>query len=353
MSDNDKNRPVRDASTTEPVLAIAARRLRTDFQLSIITLLGAAALFGIVPFGVYRFLETNYLAGAADSLISFGIIASVIYAWLSGDTERTGFALAVFCCVAGAVIGSILPDVGHLWSYPILVASFFLTRPVIAIGLNTAMVVAIIIHGTSLPSGESLWAYFATATVVSACAFIFAIRNQQQRKEMAVLARRDPLTGVRNRRSMDDALQLAASTASRTETPYALVMLDLDHFKAINDKHGHGLGDEILVNLARMVERNTRQSDQLFRFGGEEFVLLMPGVDPDGMSAVVQGLRQKIRSTLRSPDGPVTASFGAAQLGAEENWEDWLKRADDALYQAKEKGRDCVVIADGGNQPSG
>nr|WP_286173229.1 MULTISPECIES: GGDEF domain-containing protein [Halomonas] len=170
---------------------------------------------------------------------------------------------------------------------------------------------------------------------------------------MAVLARRDPLTGIRNRRSMDDALQLAASTASRTETPYALVMLDLDHFKAINDKHGHGLGDEILVNLARMVERNTRQSDQLFRFGGEEFVLLMPGVDSDGMSAVVQGLRQKIRSTLRSPDGPVTASFGAAHLGADESWEDWLKRADDALYQAKERGRDCVIIASDREQPAG
>ncbi len=334
---------------TEPMLVAAARRLRTDFQLSIITLLGAVALFGIVPFAVYRFLETNHLAGVADSLISIGILASVTYAWITGDTRRTGFILAIFCCVAGAIIGSILPDVGHLWSYPVLVTTFFLTTPVIAISLNTLMVLAIMFHGGSLASGESLWAFFTTATVVSACALIFAIRNQQQRQEMAVLARRDPLTGVRNRRSMDDALQLAVSTSSRTETPYALVMLDLDHFKAINDKHGHGLGDEILVNLARMVERNTRQSDQLFRFGGEEFVLLMPGVDHAGMKAVVQGLRQKIRSTLRSPDGPVTASFGAALLDDSESWESWLKRADDALYQAKESGRDCVVIADEGD----
>ncbi|XOZ32386.1 GGDEF domain-containing protein [Halomonadaceae bacterium KBTZ08] len=345
MAVNANNKSVRAPLLATPNVAIAFRRLRTDFQLSIITLLGAAALFGIIPFAVYRFMEANYVAGVADSLISFGIIISVIYAWITGDTERTGFVLAVFCCAAGALIGSILPQVGHLWSYPILVASFFLTRPVIAISLNTAMVVAIMIYGTSLASGESFWAYFATATVVSACAFIFAIRNQQQRREMAVLARRDPLTGVRNRRSMDDALQLAVSTASRTATPYALVMLDLDHFKAINDEHGHGLGDDILVNLARMVERNTRQSDQLFRFGGEEFVLLMPGVDHAGMKAVVHGLRQKIRSTLRSPDGPVTASFGAAHLHPNESWEHWLKRTDDALYQAKESGRDCVLIA--------
>ncbi|MEQ6886980.1 GGDEF domain-containing protein [Salicola sp. Rm-C-2C1-2] len=336
---------------TELGFTAAVRRLRTDFQLSVITLLGVAALFGIVPFAVYRFQELNYLAGVADSLISAGIIASVIYAWMTGDTARTGFVLAVFCCVAGVVIGSILPQVGHLWGYPILVASFFLTRPTTAICLNTAMVVAIMIYGTSLPSGESLWAFFATATVVSACSFIFAIRNQHQRREMAMLARRDPLTGVRNRRSMDDALQLAVSTASRTGTPYALVMLDLDHFKAINDEHGHALGDEILVNLTKMVERSTRQSDQLFRFGGEEFVLLMPAVDAPGMKAVVQGLRQKIRSTLTSPDGPVTASFGAAHLEGDESWENWLKRADNALYQAKERGRDCVVIAGDDEKP--
>lgn len=329
---------------TEPMLAVATRRLRTDFQLSIITLLGAAALFGIIPFAVYRFLEANYLAGVADSLISVGILVSMVYAWVTGDTQRTGFFIAIFCCLAGAAVGIILENVGHLWSYPVLVATFFLTRPAIAITFNTLMVLTVMGYGQSLPSAESLWAFFTTATVVSSCAFIFAIRNQQQRQEMAVLARRDPLTGVRNRRSMDDALQLAVSTAGRTETPYALVMLDLDYFKAINDKHGHALGDEILVNLARMVERNTRQSDQLFRFGGEEFVLLMPGVDDEGMKAVVQGLRQKIRSTLRSPDGPVTASFGAALLNEGEYWENWLKRADDALYRAKEAGRDCVVI---------
>lgn len=335
---------------TEPMHVVAARRLRTDFQLSIITLLGVAALFGIIPFAVYRFLETSYLAGIVDSLISTGILMGVAYAWWTGDTRRTGVVVAVACCIAGAIIGSILPDVGHLWSYPVLVATFFLTTPVIAISMNTLMVLAIVFYGGSLVSSESLWAFFTTATVVSACAFIFAIRNQQQRREMARLARRDPLTGVRNRRSMDDALQLAASTASRTQSPYALVMLDLDHFKTINDKHGHGLGDEILVNLTRMVERNTRQSDQLFRFGGEEFVLLMPGVDHAGMEAVVQGLRQKIRATLRGPDGPVTASFGAALLDPSENWENWLKRADDALYQAKESGRDCVVIDRDGQQ---
>ena len=307
MAYNANNNSVNDPSVTEPGFTIAVRRLRTDFQLSVITLLGVAALFGIVPFAVYRFLELNYLAGVTDSLISAGIIASVIYAWLTGDTARTGFLLAVFCCIAGAVIGSILPQVGHLWGYPILVASFFLTRPTIAVCLNTTMVVAIMIYGASLPSGESLWAFFTTATVVSVCSFIFAIRNQHQRREMAMLARRDPLTGVRNRRAMDDALQLAVSTASRTGTAYALVMLDLDHFKAVNDEHGHALGDEILVNLTRMVERNTRQSDQLFRFGGEEFAILCPSHASGEARTLADKIRAEISEITVVSGGGITA----------------------------------------------
>lgn len=327
-------------------LKILAERLRTDFQLSIITLLGAAAIFGIVPFAFYRFMEDNYLAGITDSIISLGIVINVVYAWYTGETEQSGFILAIFCCIAAIIISNLLENVGHMWVYPVLVATFFLTRPTAAILLNTATIVAILVYTTSLQSTESLFAFFTTCTVVSACAFIFALRNEHQRQEMANLARRDPLTGAQNRRSMDDALKLAVSTAERVGTTYAMVILDLDYFKRINDRHGHSLGDDILVRLTKLVDDNTRQTDQLFRFGGEEFVLLMPGVDLQGMKAVVHSLRQKIRTSLRSPDGPVTASFGAALLHEGEGWESWLKRADDALYRAKDAGRDCIIIDD-------
>lgn len=319
-------------------------RLRTDFQLSIITLLGASAIFGITPFAVYRFLEQNYLAGVTDSLIVVGIVACMIYAWRTGDTESTGIVLAIFCSISGVIISLIIEGNGFLWLYPVLIANFFLTGPRIAIALNSLAIAAVVIHWSIADLEEATMSFLATAIVVSACAFIFAQRNLYQRREMARLARRDPLTGARNRRSMNDALQLAASTAERTSTSYALIMLDLDHFKKINDDYGHSVGDRILIDLAELIENSTRRSDQLFRFGGEEFVLLMPGVDEKGMKAVVSSLRHKIRNGLRSPAGPVTSSFGAALLQPGEDWEAWLKRADDALYRAKDAGRDCIII---------
>jgi len=320
-------------------------RLRTDFQLSIITMLGASAIFGISPFAVFRFLEENYIAGIADVIILVGIVSLMIYAWRTGDTARSGFLMALFCCMGGAAISIILTDLGYLWLYPVFVTTFFLTQSRIAIALNTITVILLAIEGSAFTSGETLASFIATSFVVSACAFIFALRNEFQRREMARLARRDALTGVRNRRSMDDALKLAASTADRTGSHYAMAVLDLDHFKHINDNHGHATGDRILMELTELIESNTRQSDQLFRFGGEEFVILMPGVDREGLRAVLLSLRETLRTQLQGPDGTVTASFGAARLEPGEDWESWLKRADDALYQAKENGRDCVVLA--------
>lgn len=321
-------------------------RLRSDFQLSIITLLGASAIFGVSPFAVFRFLEDNYIAGIADVIILVGIVTLMVYAWRTGDTARSGFLMAGFCCIGGIAISIILTDLGFLWLYPVFVTTFFLTQSRIAITLNAISVAILAIEGSAFTSGQTLASFIATAAVVSACAFIFALRNEFQRREMARLARRDALTGIRNRRSMDDALKLAASTANRTGSQYAMVVLDLDHFKDINDNHGHATGDRILVELTRLVEANTRQSDQLFRFGGEEFVILMPGVDREGLRAVVNSLRETLRTELNSPDGAVTASFGAALLEPGEDWESWLKRADDALYQAKDNGRNCIVLAD-------
>ena len=203
-----------------------------------------------------------------------------------------------------------------------------------------------VVIGEAFRSQVQMWSFVSTALVVSACAFVFASRNQDQRRRLEHLATVDPLTGVKNRRSMDAELDAAAASAERTGISHALVILDIDHFKRINDEFGHTVGDEVLVDLIALLEQNTRRSDQLFRFGGEEFVLLLAGVDGDGLKAVLNNLQQTLRKYLKSPGGPVTASFGVAILRHGESVGSWLSRADDALYQAKESGRDQIVFSD-------
>ena len=321
------------------------KRLRTDFRLSIISLLGASALLGITPFAIMRFLQGNFVAGAIDTSILLSICVAMAYAWITGDTRRSGMVLAVIACSGAVAVAAVVGEVGLFWLYPCLVTAFFLVSPRIATFLNLASIAAMMVQGDLFQSDVQMWSFAATAIVVIATAYAFAQRSDEQRERLEQLATLDPLTGVKNRRSMDEELNLAAAYAERTGLPYALVMLDIDHFKKVNDEYGHGVGDGVLVDLVTLVQQHTRKSDQLFRYGGEEFVLLLPGVDGDGLTAVMNNLQHIMRKKMRHPGGAISASFGVALLEPGESVESWLERADTALYEAKETGRDRVVFS--------
>ncbi|MGC8119795.1 GGDEF domain-containing protein [Marinobacter sp. VGCF2001] len=321
-------------------------RLKNDFRLSIITLLGISGFLGVTPFAVLRFMQGNVLAGTVDATILASLGGAMAYAWITGDTHRAGVLMAVISAYGAVIVGTIVGDPGLFWLYPCLVTSFFLVGPRYAVIINLSAITLMMVIGLAFSSQEQMWSFASTAVVVSACAYVFAHRNRSQRRRLEQLATIDPLTGVKNRRSMDEELDVAAANAERSGLPYALVLLDIDHFKSINDEYGHGLGDTVLTELVALLESNTRRSDQLFRYGGEEFVLLLPGVDGVNLRAVMNNLQQVLRKYLKYPGGPVTASFGVALLGHGESVEGWLARADNALYTAKETGRDRIVYAE-------
>lgn len=321
-------------------------RLKTDFRLSIITLLGASALLGITPFAIMRFLQDDVIAGVIDTIIMVTICSGMAYAWITGDTRRSGLILAVIACAGAVTVAAVIGDAGLFWLYPCLVTTFFLASARVAIFLNLASIAAMVVQSEIYHSAVQMWTFAATAVVVSAAAFAFAQRTDKQHKRLEQLATIDPLTGVKNRRSMDEELNLAAAHAERIGLSYALVMIDIDHFKKVNDEYGHGVGDVVLVDLVTRIQQNTRKSDQLFRYGGEEFVLLLPGVDGAGLAAVMKNLQHVLRNKVKHPGGAISASFGVALLKHGERVESWLERADSALYEAKEAGRDRIVFSD-------
>ncbi|MBJ6136196.1 GGDEF domain-containing protein [Marinobacter litoralis] len=320
--------------------------LKNDFRLSIVTLLSGSAILGITPFAIMRFIDGNLLAGFIDLGILAALAGSLVYAWVTQDTYRSGIFLAIACCTGAVVVSVMVGEVGVFWLYPCLVTTFFLAPSRVAAVLNLVSVLAIVSVEATFTSQVQMWTFLASTTIVSACSYVFAMRNKEQRDRLEQLATIDPLTGVKNRRSMDQELDLAAANAERTGLPYALVILDIDHFKAINDEYGHGVGDTVLCDLVGLIAENTRRTDQLFRYGGEEFVVLFPGVDGKNLKTVVANLQQGLRKSLKGPGGPVTSSFGVAMLRHGESVASWLARADHALYRAKESGRDRVVYGD-------
>lgn len=157
----------------------------------------------------------------------------------------------------------------------------------------------------------------------------------------------DGLTGLANRRAAADALHGEAARAERLQTPLSVVLADLDGFKDVNDVYGHAVGDEVLRAFAEVLRETVRESDVAGRWGGEEFLLLLPGADLGGAIQLAERVRIGLaaRRIPSAPDLRVTASFGVAEYSGESNTEQLLAAADSALYQAKRAGKDRVVRA--------
>jgi diguanylate cyclase (GGDEF)-like protein len=186
--------------------------------------------------------------------------------------------------------------------------------------------------------------YVASASVTCVLALVFAWHTALQREALEKLASRDPLTGAPNRRAMTRELHIAAEAFRRHRVPVGLLVMDLDHFKRINDELGHEAGDRVLVDFARLVQSRCRAGDRLFRYGGEEFVLLLPGTRGDALRPLADELRRAVAHGLRADGREVTVSVGGAALQPGEDNNRWLARADAAMYQAKREGRDRVVV---------
>lgn len=162
-------------------------------------------------------------------------------------------------------------------------------------------------------------------------------------------AAHDSLTGLRNRRECEVAMRSLISTCTRLNVSLGMCMFDIDHFKQINDVFGHLAGDQVLVRVAERLQQRIRASDSLFRWGGEEFLLLSPGLDDVGMVCFAEKLRTELLETDWSDvvgTQPVTASFGVATMPRNGTSPvDLLLAADTAMYRAKAAGRNCVATA--------
>ncbi|HWS73887.1 MAG TPA: sensor domain-containing diguanylate cyclase [Quisquiliibacterium sp.] len=178
-----------------------------------------------------------------------------------------------------------------------------------------------------------------------------AIANLRMRETLRAQAIRDPLTGLFNRRQMDEVLEREVRRAVRHGDPLAVLMVDIDRFKRVNDNFGHEAGDLVIRELARCLAGAIRREDYAFRYGGEEFVLLLPGVDaasmPQRAEAILAAVRALHPAWQGRAIGPITASIGAAAYPAHGGTApDLVRAADEAMYRAKQGGRDRAVMAD-------
>jgi diguanylate cyclase (GGDEF)-like protein len=325
------------------------RRLRNDPPFAILSLMSLFGIIGVAPFIVFRLLDGNYLVAIADAAMVLATIGAVVFAWITHDTAKAGVVLVFIFSIVAFLVSVSLGISGVFWVYPLILINFFLATPRIALpatlGLLTIIAVTALLYpGTIVANNSQLVSFLVTAIMAGTLTHIFASRARTQRQKLESLAIQDPLTGARNRRAMNDDLQTAVARHRRHQQPQALLVMDLDHFKLINDRFGHPAGDQVLVDFVALAKRCSRGTDLLYRFGGEEFLMLLPDTDAHGLRQVAQQLHQRIRRQLVGPGGTVTVSIGGTLLRPDEHWNSWLQRADTCLYQAKDSGRDCIIL---------
>jgi diguanylate cyclase (GGDEF)-like protein len=254
-----------------------------------------------------------------------------------------------FVMVAGASTSVLQQGLyGVVWAYPAVFMFFFVLPRGLAMALGLALLAAMTAT-TTISLGLPL-----AARVFMSLGFVLVMINVvlnvvgELQRALVTQAITDPLTGAYNRRHLQEHLAQRVSRVGTAEAGDVLLAVDIDHFKRINDEHGHAVGDEVLCRLVAAIGTRKRGGDLLFRTGGEEFVLLLPRITVPAAQGVAEELRLRLAQAELMPGDTVTVSIGVSALAPGQTVDDWVRAADAALYEAKRKGRNRVVVAASG-----
>ncbi len=303
-----------------------------------------ASFIIMTPFAINNFFQDRIILGVGSLLIIF---ITGFNAWRIAFFGKYQFwpililipAIIYFLVLALHQLGII----GILWCYPALIAFYFMLPERIAWIANLVLMLVIFPIALTLfdqPLAIRIVATMTTTSVFSAV-FIRVITTQQSQLHIAAIT--DSLTGLLNRVTLEKTLEQSVEQYKRTGMEMTLLTLDIDHFKKINDVHGHDVGDLVLMEMSKVLKNRCRKLDRIYRLGGEEFLILLYGSDKDNSLRIAEELGQAISALKIIPDVKITVSIGLANLQAGEDWKAWVKRSDENLYIAKQEGRNRIT----------
>jgi diguanylate cyclase (GGDEF)-like protein len=309
---------------------------------SIVARSGAAMYAGAATVGAIESIVTGEATGSPVPIaVAFAVAASI---WSFGgrlDRRALMLVLGPLGVVLIALASSPTGNGGVMYAWSVLcVASFFGTRDTIGVVLLVAAVQAVgVLHDPGAPFAQ--WCDpVASMAVIAIVVRGLASRNARLVARLTHESRVDPLTGLLNRRALEERFAVELARAKRDRHPLSVVAVDIDHFKRINDAHGHQAGDRALVWVAAMLNEHTRGADIVARVGGEEFVIVLPGADGPSTHEFAERLRDAIERG--DAEFPFTISAGVASALAPSTAHTLLDAADRALYAAKHAGRNRV-----------
>ncbi|HTA33668.1 MAG TPA: diguanylate cyclase [Solirubrobacteraceae bacterium] len=320
----------------------------------------AKALAGLFAAGATLALITAALPHSARAddvglLVIVGVayvVAGVLY-WRAGTAPswslRAALALGSTLVTGVAYFSAQSPSpliFFYLWVF-LYSAYFFTTGEMIVQIAFVGLVYGALLAARQPPDGIPEWWLVGMGTLLVAA---ILVRSMRERAELLIArlydaARTDPLTQLPSRRGFRELLDLELERARRAHGQMTLLVADMDHFKEVNDRSGHKVGDAALQRVARVLEQGKRSIDGVARVGGEQFALILPDTDPHSAFAIAERLRCELRDEFSRDALPLTVSFGVAGYGQHgETAASLLRAADEALFAAKANGRDRTVL---------
>jgi diguanylate cyclase len=309
-------------------------------------LLALVGGIAIASMGLFRWYTAEYSHALIDFALS-GLLLSVVI-WIRSG-RYTALALSVFALLGTLGASAVLRSFGSEtlgWVYMTQVSAFLVTSARQAVVIGAIPWVVGLLSPLAFIAPLSHMTFLLTSALILMFSYVAATRSERQQVLLATQATHDPLTNAGNRRLFEKELERAVAQQLRGHSAFGLAVIDLDHFKEINDKFGHSAGDRVLIELVQLMTGNLRGPDRVFRIGGEEFAVLFPDTEPDMLKLTLQRLHRIVSGKLIGPNGAVYVSMGGASLKAGESGSAWLHRADMALYAAKNGGRNKIEMAE-------
>ncbi|MBL4570288.1 MAG: GGDEF domain-containing protein [Alcanivorax sp.] len=284
-----------------------------------------------IHFFGFSFLGVGYVMGLYNPVMGLVLVGSPLTGFILFDFKRVTCSLVIHTIMVLAIYALIVQ--GKLQYAPLLKADP-VTKDLVSVYWVNSMIA------------------FATPFLAIVFGFTYVLlrRWQIREKQIRALAVTDPLTGLDNRRALFDQFSYELARSRRSGSPVSVCVMDLDHFKQINDRYGHVVGDQVLLMVAEVLRDCLRETDRIGRIGGEEFMLLMPETDQQGAQKVIERCRQRLNDTPVEVEGQapfhISASFGVTCAGPGDTLgeEQLFTRAYQALYQAKEAGRNRMAF---------
>jgi diguanylate cyclase (GGDEF)-like protein len=313
---------------------------------SIILLISGTISACLIPFCILR-LQQGEFQIATLNLVATGVTLCVFFkVYLTNKTKVARWTLSVLSAIT--LLGTLhLKGPGQIfWLYPTLTTIFYMLSAHFAALVSGILLIVSSTLVYSQVDTTYMMTIFATLVLTYTFAYAFSLKMYKQNYQLNHKVKTDPLTTLGNRRALDETLQLISNEkVFKKRANYTMLLLDIDHFKSINDQFGHDCGDMVLKKFASLLMLGIRGKDRAFRFGGEEFVIILEETKLQNGLSLAENLLKDIEafSWPISPDNKITASGGIAQYHPNESIKEWLARTDAALYKAKNAGRNKVL----------